>query len=197
MPHEITDTPERHWQVLEEADLLSALPWLHITRQHVRLPNQVEIPDFYQIQMPVFVTIFAVTFDLQVIMVEQYRHGPRRVTLELPSGNIEGEISSASALAAAQRELREETGAEANQWVSLGHFYIDSNRGCGATYAFLATEAALVAKATPESTEIIQTRVLPLTLVRDLWRSNQVDSIVSSAIIGLALARLQDMEGNA
>jgi ADP-ribose pyrophosphatase len=44
-------------------------------------------------------------------------------------------------LAAARRELLEETGYRASEWIDLGHYAVDSNRGVGTAYLFLALGA--------------------------------------------------------
>ncbi|MCU0586279.1 MAG: NUDIX hydrolase [Desulfobacterales bacterium] len=53
----------------------------------------------------------------EVVLIRQYRHGTREVTLEIPGGILEaGDTPSA----AARRELGEETGYAAAEMISLG-----------------------------------------------------------------------------
>ena len=185
---------QRAWEILGETPVFSHMPWVHVVRQHVRLPNGVEIPDFYRIDMPIFSVIFPVTTAKQVVLVEQYRLGAKAVALELPAGDIEENPTPQTALAAAQRELLEETGYSAPNWHFLGKFFIDSNRGAGEAYAYLAMDAEQSQDAEPEETEIINQKLMSLAEVRTAWRDGTINNIVSSAVIGLALAKLTELE---
>jgi ADP-ribose pyrophosphatase len=69
---------------------------------------------------PEWANIFALTPSNEVVLVRQYRPGPREITLELPGGIVDAGEDMARA---AQRELFEETGFEAAQVEALGWSY--------------------------------------------------------------------------
>lgn len=81
---------------------------------------------FYVVDLPDWVNVVARTDDGNYVLVRQYRHGTNAVTLEIPGGNVDGADSGGraggaeAALAAAKRELLEETGYAADAWVELG-----------------------------------------------------------------------------
>lgn len=67
------------------------------------------------------VAIVAITDDDKVVLVEQYRIPVGESVIELPAGLV-GDIAGSEDepyVAAAQRELREETGYEAREWREL------------------------------------------------------------------------------
>ena len=79
------------------------------------------------VRHPGAVVIVALDEEGRVVLVNQYRHPVRARLDELPAGllDVEGE----SALEAAQRELREETGLQAETW----HVLLDLHSSPGFT----------------------------------------------------------------
>jgi ADP-ribose pyrophosphatase len=181
----------RPWEVLSRQSELDASPWVQITREHVRLPNGVEMDDWYRIDLAVFSIVFAVTSDNQVVLTEQYRHGPGRAVFELPAGDIGEPFTPDNALEHARRELREETGYTAADWHYMGRFFIDSNRGCGEAFAFLARQAEQTHEQDTDDSELIGVHLVSLDALRERWLNAEFDYIGATAIIGLGLAHLE------
>lgn len=69
------------------------------------------------IKSPDWVQCLAITPDMQVVFVKQYRYGTKQVTMELPGGIVDGTSGLGYELAKynAFRELEEETGYRANE----------------------------------------------------------------------------------
>lgn len=174
-----------NWQVLKQTVLYES-QWLRLLMEHVRLPNRVEIEDFYRIEMIPYVMMFAVDREGCVAMVEHYKHGPQLVSLELPAGYIENE----NPLETAKRELLEETGLVSEEWVYLGKFFKDGNRGCGWVNGFLARNAEHTNQLHHEATEIMTIHFKPLDDVYNLWCQGNISNVSSLGIIGRSLLEL-------
>jgi len=83
------------------------------------------------------VTIAAVTDEGRMVMVKQFRKAAEKVVLEAPAGKIDGDEAP---LAAALRELKEETGYTAGKMEYLTAFYSSVGYSEEKLYLYLATE---------------------------------------------------------
>ena len=66
------------------------------------------------------VAIVALDDQQRVVLIKQYRHAVRSLLIEIPAGKLDGDEEP---LEGAQRELREETGFQAEHFERLGSFY--------------------------------------------------------------------------
>lgn len=124
------------WVVQRETVLLTCAPFLEVSSQVVELPDGRVVDDFYQIAMPDYTCILPELADGRVLLLRSYRHGPRRVCLTFPGGQV---APGEPALAAAERELLEETGHTAAAWRHLGSFVTQANQRCQTAHFFLGT----------------------------------------------------------
>jgi ADP-ribose pyrophosphatase len=102
----------------------------------LRLPNQAE-GEWECVRHPGGALAVPVTADGKLVLVRQYRFAAQGRLLEFPAGTIEAEEDP---LETVQREIQEETGYRAEQWRSLGKFYLAPGYSDEIIYAFLATE---------------------------------------------------------
>ena len=132
----LVSTELRPWKVETESLLFSNGDRVSVFTQSVRLPDGTLVPEYLRVEMRSFALIFAETRAGQILCFRQYKHGPRRIGLTLPAGGIE---RNEDPLAAAQRELLEETGHTSAHWRLLGRFAVSGNQGCGECFIFSAS----------------------------------------------------------
>jgi ADP-ribose pyrophosphatase len=77
--------------------------------------------DFYVIECVNWVNVIALTPSSEIVLINQYRHGSGTIELEIPGGMIDPR--DASPIAAAVRELREETGYEGEEPKLIGEVF--------------------------------------------------------------------------
>ncbi|MEE9278932.1 MAG: NUDIX hydrolase, partial [Myxococcota bacterium] len=105
---------------------------------------------FYRIDADDWVNIVPLTAAGEIVMIRQFRHGSREVTLEIPGGIVEpGETP----LAAALRELREETGYAAETAEPTGMVNPNPALFGNRVYSFVAHEVRRVGEIANDGTE--------------------------------------------
>ncbi|PKL63696.1 MAG: NUDIX hydrolase [Methanomicrobiales archaeon HGW-Methanomicrobiales-3] len=92
---------------------------LEVRKDVVRLPNNKESIREYIVH-PGAAVILAILDNGNLLFERQFRYPLRDVFLELPAGKID---SGESIIDAARRELLEETGYTAREWVCLGQMH--------------------------------------------------------------------------
>jgi len=123
----------------------------------VKLPNDV-ISLREVVHHPGGVCVAAVDENEMVTMVRQFRYPLGEHLLELPAGKLEpGE----EPLPAAKRELSEETGLEAENWVDLGFIYTSAGFSTERLYIYLAT-GLTQGRAHPDPNEFLDVEKMPL-----------------------------------
>ena len=138
--------------------------WIDFRKTAWRFPDGRVIEPFYSYSRKNYVVVVATDPEGNYICVRQFRQGIRKVTTELPAGAIEhrdnrecedNNVSESDALAAAKRELLEETGYESDEWTHL--LTIPSNATMADNYAhlYMAKNCRKVASQSLDETEFL------------------------------------------
>ncbi len=132
-------------------------PWITVREDEVLRPNGS--PGIYGVVETRLATgVLALTPEDDCYLVGQYRYTMDEYSWELIEG---GSDPGEDALAAAQRELREEAGLTARDWQPLGgEIHLSNCHSSERGYLFVARDLEQVA-ATPDETEDLQLRRVP------------------------------------
>ncbi len=90
---------------------------LTVKRDEVRLPNGNTSQREY-VTHPGAVVVVPILPNGNVVLEKQFRYALHQVFIELPAGKID---AGEDILLTGQRELLEETGYRASEWIKLGH----------------------------------------------------------------------------
>ena len=152
----------------------------------VRNPRNAMTMKAVILECPDWVNVVAVTPEKRVLIVQQYRFGVGRTTLEIPAGIVErGETPEQAAI----RELKEETGFTATRWNYLGWVETNSaflNNRC---HQWLALD--VVKTAVPELDEGEEITVAELSL--EEIRAEIEQGTMRNSLSMLSLARVFDL----
>jgi len=128
--------------------------------------------DFYIIETRDWINVIPLTDDNKVVMIRQYRHGSRQVTLEIPGGLVDPGDTPKKAAA---RELLEETGYQAKKWLKIGVVNPNPALFNNHCYTFLAQDIKKVSDPRPDQTEDIEIVLIPLKKIPGLILKGEID----------------------
>lgn len=143
------------------------------------------------VQHPGAVAIVALDGEDRIALVRQYRHPVATELEEIPAGKLEpGE----DPLAAAQRELEEETGYRAGVWLAIGDFYTTPGFSDERMRLYLAQDLKLGQVHLDEDEELASS-FLPLAEALDATLAGRFHDAKTIAGILLAARHLAGPEG--
>ena len=158
--------------------------WYRLRRDTVELPDGTILDDYFVSVRPEIAVVLALTPDDEVVMARQYKHGIGEITLELPGGLVdEGE----DARAAAERELREETGYVCDDLAPLARLIHDPSKGSNRVHGFLGRHARQAGEQQLDVSEQIGVELIPFDEIDGLIRDGSITGVVSVALLLLAL----------
>jgi len=171
--------------------------WIDFRKSKYRFPDGREFEPYYSYSRRDYVVIVATDEAGKYICVRQYRHGIKRVTTEFCAGGIErndgkeyGNRNDAKntedALAAAKRELMEETGYESGDWKFL--LSVPSNATMADNYAniFVAKNCKKVSGQSLDETEYLNVHLYDRAEIEAMISSGEFPQ--ASHILALLLA---------
>jgi ADP-ribose pyrophosphatase len=131
------------------------------------------------------VVVVPLTDDGNVVLVRQFRYAVGQSLLELPAGKLD--VAGESALECARRELREETGLDADDWRRLTSFFTTPGFTDERIHCYLASGLRTTGEeATTDPDEIIDVQLRPLSEAVTAISTGEIQD--AKTIVGILLA---------
>lgn len=147
-----TKLKDMRWKTLHSKYLIRR-PWLTARKDQVQLPDGTVYDEYYVLEYPDWINVVAITKDGDFIIERQYRHALDQTCFEIVAGVIEpGE----EPLAAAKRELQEETGYAGGTWTELMTVSANTSTMTNLCHCYLATGVEKVSGQHLDATEDIE-----------------------------------------
>ena len=148
-------------------------------REDITLPNGVRT-ELAMVRHPGSAAVVPFLDADTIILIRQFRHPVGEAVLEIPSGTMErGETDP---LACARRELTEETGFEASEFVDLGAIYILPSYSDEKIHLYLARNLKK-SRQNLDQDEIIEVIRVPIEeAMRMIDRARIVDALTILAV---------------
>lgn len=165
------------FEVLSSTDVYKN-PWLRVHEDKVIRPGGKE-GIFGVVEMKPGSSVLALTDDGAVYLVKEYKYGIGRESLEVMSGAIDGDETP---LQAAKRELQEELGLEAEEWVDLGVVNPFTTVVNSPNYIFLALRLKQTTT-NPDEGELLEPVKVPFEQAFQMAMSGEISHAASGVLI--------------
>ncbi len=174
--------PIKQWKVLETSYF----------RPRFRL-DKCELPNgnlltATVLELSTWANILAVTKDQEAVLIKQYRHGVQEVLWEIPGGVVEDDEEP---LDGVKRELLEETGFTASEFIQVGKIYPNPSFQTNTVYCYLALNAEKVAKQNLDDGEDIEVHLVPIDELLRMVRRGEFPHALQVAALFHVFAYLE------
>ena len=181
----------RAWETISRKTILRFSKFLTVESHAIKLPDGQIIPDWPWLIIPNAAIVLAVTEDKKFLCFRQTKYAVDGTSLAPVGGMLEPNETS---LDAAKRELLEEVGYEAPDWIDLGSYILDPNRGIATMYLFLALNAKQVAKPNSDDLEDQVLLFLSRNEIKNALKKGEFKILAWSAVVAMALNYLNALE---
>ena len=153
--------------------------WITVTEHQVL--NAAKSPGIYGTVhfKNLAIGIIPIDTDGFTWLVGQYRYPLNAYSWEIPEG---GGRLSVPPLESARRELKEETGIEANRWEQIVHLHLSNSVTDEQALAYLATELT-IGEPEPDEDEVLRIRRVHFSDVIEMVERGEITDSLSVAAI--------------
>lgn len=177
----------KKWRVLD-SKIAFKNKWVSIRQEICEIHTGKIIDDYFIYEGNDIVLIFALTEANEVVLVKQYKHGIRDFVTDIPAGGL-NDLETPEA--GARRELLEETGYSAVEFIQVASLLNSPTNRSVLEHVFIARGAFLAGEPHFDETENCETQLVSLPQLRQMLREGQIRDAGCVAAIYKALEYLQ------
>lgn len=179
---------ENPWKITSEKTIYNN-PWINVTEYQVINPSGN--PGIYgKVHFKnLAIGVIPLDEELNTYLVGQYRFALDQYSWEMPEG---GSPEGTDPLESAKRELLEETGLKASQWVEIQRMHLSNSVSDELCIIYLARDLTQF-EAEPEDTEQLIVNKVPFAEVYRMVCSGEItDSVTVAAVLKVQLLLLEN-----
>ncbi|MDR6940239.1 NUDIX hydrolase [Mucilaginibacter pocheonensis] len=179
---------ENPWKITSEKTIYNN-PWINVTEYQVINPSGN--PGIYgKVHFKnLAIGVIPLDEELNTYLVGQYRFALDQYSWEMPEG---GSPEGTDPLESAKRELLEETGLKADQWVEIQRMHLSNSVSDELCIIYLARDLTQF-EAEPEDTEQLIVNKVPFAEVYRMVCSGEItDSVTVAAVLKVQLLLLEN-----
>ncbi|RNC83991.1 MAG: NUDIX hydrolase [Balneola sp.] len=152
-----------------------------VLKRDMVIPSENHKATFSVLEAPDWINVIALTPENDIVLVEQYRYGIEKPTLELPGGVCDGNEDPKTTC---MRELAEETGYSSDEWIYLGNVSSNPAMQTNYTHTYLARNCNKTSTQKLDGNERINVHVLPLEQFLGMIGNGEIKHSLMVAAIG-------------
>jgi len=160
----------KHWE-LQSSQVDRDYKVFRVRVDYALSPRTGRTGEFHTIECDNWVNVIPLTGDGRVVMIRQYRHGSREVSLEIPGGLVEEPDPKGAAV----RELMEETGYSGSEALLLGAVNPNPAVFNNLCYTYLVKDARKIGEPCLDANEDIEVVLVPLTEIPALIANGAIN----------------------
>lgn len=172
------------WETLSREIVLQPNKFLTVENHTVKLPDGQIISDWMWITIPDAVIVLPRTTEEKFLCFQQTKYAIDGTSLAPIGGMLEKDENP---LVGAKRELLEEMGYMAAEWINLGGYILDPNRGVATVHLFLALGAYKVAEPNSDDLEEQELLLMDQNDLEIAYRNGEFRILSWSAVVAMSL----------
>lgn len=178
---------ENPW-ITHKSEIVYESPWIKVRKDDVSMPSGK--PGTYSVVefKNLAIGILPIDNHYNTWLVGQYRYPLNEYSWEIPEGG--GSLSELP-VNTARRELIEETGIEANEFIEFMRLHLSNSATNELAIVFIAKDLKFT-EAQPEETEVLQVKKLKLSEAFDWVENGKITDAISVAAIYKAYYQMKE-----